>query len=126
MMNEFSFKEGFHFENSDIFYEFSKSFHDQTTPNANQTKINGLPKVQKIIFAFFYIIMFFFGLFANIIVITVYMVANKFKKNSNLLINLCISDILILVVCMPIAITDLFSINGQWYYGFIYCKFNFI
>jgi hypothetical protein len=121
-MNEFSFKEDFHFEHSDFFNSLAKSLHNETNLDDIGPKIEGLPKVQKFIFAFCFIAMFFFGLFANMIVIIVYIAAKKFKKNSNLLINLCVTDILILIVCMPIALADLFSVNGEWFYGVLYCK----
>ena len=82
--------------------------------------------IEFIIFSGSYIALFAFGLFSNIVVIIVYIVNKQFKKNSYFFINLCVSDLLVLICCVPVAIIDLFS-PDIWLFGSIFCnKYFFI
>ena len=80
-----------------------------------------------IFFSFLYSFIFLFGILANLLVIFTFLFKNGSKascKNA-FLINLCLSDILVIMFCIPIAISDQFSPN-VWYYGFLYCKIYFL
>ena len=73
-------------------------------------------------FTFLYAILFIFGIVANLAVVVVYLFQKNFKKHTiAFFISLSLSDILVLIVCIPISITDLFL--NEWQYGLIYCKF---
>ena len=66
---------------------------------------------------------FMLGTFANIIVILVYIINKDFKNHTNyFFISLSISDLLVLLICIPVTVNDLWSPN-VWYFGMIYCKF---
>jgi hypothetical protein len=77
---------------------------------------------ETITFTTLYSIIFVFGIIANLTVIFVYLYEQGSKKRSCLFfVSLSTSDILILVVCVPISITDLYTAN-EWHYSFTYCK----
>lgn len=79
---------------------------------------------EPIAFACLYVLIFLFGIISNSIVIMVYLFNNEFKKHSNYFFaNLSISDNLVLLICVPVAITDLFT-DGQWRFGEFYCNFK--
>ena len=83
---------------------------------------HALPYFQRVVFSIFFGTFFAVGFITNLIAILVYIKNKKIKKSSCFLINLCISDLLILIVCMPVAITDLSSVNDQWLHGEFYCN----
>ena len=79
--------------------------------------------LEPITFACLYALIFLFGIISNSIVIMVYLFNKEFKKHSNYFFaNLSISDNLVLLVCVPVAIADLFT-DGQWRFGEFYCNF---
>ena len=74
------------------------------------------------VFACLYGLIFLFGIGSNMVVITVYMTSKNLKNNIRyFFINLSITDMISLIICIPKALTDLF-IYG-WKFGFYYCKF---
>ena len=65
---------------------------------------------ETITFTTLYSIIFVFGIIANLTVIFVYLYEHGSKKRSCLFfVSLSTSDILILVVCVPRSITDLYT-----------------
>jgi hypothetical protein len=75
-----------------------------------------------ILFSFLYTLILVVGVFANLIVICIFIYKSSFRQFRNsFFINLSIADILVLLCCIPISITDLFSPNS-WFYGYIFCK----
>jgi hypothetical protein len=77
--------------------------------------------LETIIFSFIFMLIFLFGLFTNSIVLVVYFFNQRLKKCTNCFFaNLSISDVLVLVVCLPITIFDLYSPN-IWRFGYFYC-----
>lgn len=79
------------------------------------------------IFATLFALTFIFGIFTNAIVILVFAIKSEFRQYTNYFFtNLSIADILVLLVCIPVAITDQFS-PDIWNYGSLYCKcFKFL
>ena len=74
------------------------------------------------VFACLYIVIFLFGIVSNVLVIIVYSISDNFKNYTRyFFINLSISDIISLAICIPKAISDLY-ITGGWKFGFYYCK----
>ena len=74
------------------------------------------------IFGVLFTLTFIVGLFTNAIVIVVFVFKSELRQFTNYFFtNLSISDILVLIVCMPIAITDLFK-PDSWFFGKFYCK----
>jgi len=72
--------------------------------------------------ASFYLAVFFIGLLSNFMVIFVFAMKKGFYQYSNyFFINLSFSDVLVLLFCVPIAITDLFY-PDDWQFGSFYCK----
>ena len=70
-------------------------------------------------------LIFVVGLIANLLVIIVYIFDTQSKKQKKyFFINLSISDIAVLLVCVPITITDLYS-PEEWLYGWVFCKYFF-
>ena len=78
---------------------------------------------QSIVFLSMFIMIFIFGLVADSLVILVYLFDKNMKNHSNYFFaNLSISDILVVTVCIPIAISDLIY-DGEWVFGYLYCKY---
>ena len=81
---------------------------------------------QSIAFATIFSMIFVFGLIANLLVILVYLFNKTMKNHSNYFFaNLSLSDILVIAVCIPIAISDLVY-DGEWIFGYFYCKYFFL
>ena len=79
-------------------------------------------------FAIWFISSFVVGIAANLLVIYIFLSTKYIRSHTSMFfINLSISDILVILVCVPVALTDLF-LSENWYYGYIYCKLkvNFI
>ena len=75
------------------------------------------------LFASVYAFIFVFGIVFNSIIILIYTQKQQIKHVSKFFfINLSISDIIVLSVCIPRAIADLFT-DGEWKLGYLYCKF---
>ena len=73
-------------------------------------------------FTFLYAAIFLFGIVANLAVIFVYLSQKSLNKHTTVFfISLSLSDILVLIVCIPISISDLYI--DEWNFGLIYCKF---
>ena len=76
---------------------------------------------ESIILSIVYGVIFLFGIAANLVVVFVYIFKDGLNKTTNyFFISLSISDIFVLIVCIPIIITELFS--NEWLYGIVYCK----
>ena len=81
---------------------------------------------QSIAFTTVFGMIFIFGLMANLLVILVYLFNKNMKNHSNYFFaNLSLSDILVITVCIPVAISDLVY-DGEWIFGYFYCKFLFL
>lgn len=79
---------------------------------------------ESIILSIVYGLILLFGIMANLIVVFVYIFKDGLNKSTNFFfISLSISDILVLIVCIPIIITELYS--NEWLYGIIYCNLKF-
>jgi hypothetical protein len=73
----------------------------------------------------FYVVLFIVGIPANSFVIYVYAKDKKRIKYTKFsFINLSISDLLILLLCIPISINDVLYPN-EWFFGKTYCKLIF-
>ena len=74
------------------------------------------------IFATIFVLSFILGICANLLVIYAFLTKKQLRSHTNIFfINLSISDILVILVCCPVALSDLF-LPENWYYGYIYCK----
>lgn len=65
------------------------------------------------------------GLVSNIIVIIVYIFDKKLRSFTNyFFVNLSIVDILIVVLCLPVGLSDMFN-DGKWMLGPFSCRIGF-
>ena len=79
---------------------------------------------ESIILSIVYGIIFLFGIVSNLVVVLVYTFKDGLNKTTNyFFISLSISDILVLIVCIPIIISELFT--NEWIFGIVYCKFYY-
>lgn len=101
-------------ETFDIEYYLNQiRFSNSTTDLPFDTKL----------FSIMYTFIFVIGIPTNLIVIYVYAIdKNTNKFTSFFFINLSISDILILLICLPVSVIDMMFPN-EWFFGLIYCKF---
>jgi hypothetical protein len=82
--------------------------------------------IRTLIFIVLYGVIFAFGVLANLLITILFLFNKKHKSHSNFFFaNLSISDLLVLLVCIPVAITDLID-PFQWFYGMIYCKLYYV
>ena len=78
--------------------------------------------VFKIFLTILFVITFIVGIITNSLVIFVFLRKQEVRQYTIFFfVNLSFADILVLFICIPIAITDLFSPN-EWFYGFYYCN----
>lgn len=71
----------------------------------------------------FYIIVFILGVFGNILVIVVILANKNMKSTVNMfLINLCVADLFVMVICMPPTLVEL-HMKEVWYFGEFMCKY---
>ncbi|CAF0718678.1 unnamed protein product [Brachionus calyciflorus] len=69
-----------------------------------------------------YSLIFLIGFFGNsLVIIVAYLNRTKQYNTHYCLVNLSIADLLLIIVCMPSAILDLFS-KEVWYLGRFFCK----
>ena len=69
-----------------------------------------------------YCLIFLVGVAGNILVIVVIISSRSMKTTVNkYLLNLCIADLMVILVCMPTALADIFT-KEVWYFGEFMCK----
>lgn len=89
--------------------------HVKTTPE--------VPKYIQIASTIFFSFIFLLGVFGNLLVILVVCLNRNMKTSVNIyLINLCIADILVLTVCMPPVLVEVYA-RDVWYFGKTMCKY---
>jgi hypothetical protein len=73
-----------------------------------------------------YVIIFVLGVSGNVIVVTVLSLVRAMKTTMNMyLINLCVADLMVLIMCMPTALVEIFTME-EWLFGEVMCKYDVI
>ena len=73
-----------------------------------------------------YVIIFVLGVSGNVIVVTVLSLVRAMKTTMNMyLINLCVADLLVLIICMPTALVEIFT-REEWLFGEFMCEYNIV
>jgi hypothetical protein len=81
---------------------------------------SGTPKWLKFAFVFLYIVMFFFGLIGNIVVIYFVLFYKRMQTMTDKFItNLSLADLLVICVCIPVTVSSYYS--DQWLFGQFMC-----
>ena len=71
-----------------------------------------------------YVIIFFTGVVGNILVIVTIRSSRTLKTSVNMyLLNLCLADLLVLLVCMPTALAEIYT-KEAWYFGGLMCMYG--
>lgn len=74
----------------------------------------------------FYVVIFILGVLGNLVVIVVILANKNMKSTVNMfLINLCVADLLVMIICMPPTLVEL-HVKEVWYFGEFMCKFKLI
>ncbi|XP_052781548.1 pyrokinin-1 receptor-like [Mya arenaria] len=69
-----------------------------------------------------YSVIFLVGVLGNLLVVLVITCSRRMKTAVNVyLVNLCVADLLVIIICMPTALVDLFA-KEVWYFGPVLCK----
>jgi len=115
------------FNEEDFPEEFSKLIitnmyaHQLIFNRSINSNHRNFPNPKQIIFSILFVTLFIIGLVANLIVIVFYAKNKSLRKNAYFFLNLSVSDLLVIIICLPITISDLFS-PDRWYFGVFYCK----
>lgn len=84
------------------------------------------PKYLVVVASLLYIIIFILGVFGNVVVIVVILANKNMKSTVNLfLINLCVADLLVMIICMPPTLVEL-HMKEVWYLGEFMCKYTYM
>lgn len=95
-----------------------------TMDNVNQTDVSDETLGSLIFFTVAYVIVFITGLLGNLIVLFVIFRNNELKHFTNYFFaNLSAADVLVLLVCIPTAIHDIWA-RDRWYMGRFFCYTN--
>lgn len=71
----------------------------------------------------FFVFIFLMGILGNVLVMSVVCFNRNMKTAVNLyLLNLCVADILVLTICMPTALAEIYT-KDKWYFGAAMCKY---
>ena len=93
----------------------------------NMTKIGVTPEFPKsfvVICTTMFIFIFLLGIIGNVLVMSVVCFNRNMKTTVNLyLLNLCVADILVLTICMPTALAEIYT-RDAWYFGEAMCKLH--
>lgn len=82
------------------------------------------PRYIQITCTVFYVFIFLLGVLGNVLVVVVVCLNRNMKTAVNIyLINLCVADLLVLTVCMPTALADVYA-RDIWYFGSLMCKYR--
>ena len=107
-----------------IYLSFKENNTQDTELNLNLISFNKSTNwnFSSILYLTIYVSLLIIGLLANSFVIYVYaMGKNPIRHTKYFFINLSISDIFILVLCIPVSINDVLNPN-EWFFGKYYCK----
>ena len=105
----------------------SQYFESLKSLNFNASRVpDSQVNLTVLAFVVLFALSFLIGITANLLVIIVFASKKMLRNYTNsFFINLSIADILVILACLPIAITDLFS-HETWYYGYLYCNLNLL
>ena len=96
-----------------------------TGPNSAKFEIPTPPEYIVISSTILYAIIFIVGIVGNILVVVVISCSRRMKTTVNMyLVNLCIADMLVILVCMPTTLVDIFT-KEVWVFGKFMCKCYF-
>ncbi|XP_060559278.1 neuromedin-U receptor 2-like [Ruditapes philippinarum] len=98
-------------------------FNDSNNNTDNSSDIPPEPPLYIVLTStLLYVLIFLVGILGNILVIIVITFSHSMKTTVNMyLMNLCVADILVIIVCMPTALADIFT-KEVWYFGEAMCK----
>ena len=109
-------------QNSSVVTESYAFENNLTEANSSEFKIPSPPGYIVISSTILYTIIFWVGIVGNILVVVVISCSRRMKTTVNMyLLNLCIADTLVIMVCMPTALADIFT-KEVWLFGEFMCK----
>ena len=117
------------------FTEIITNYTDNQNPNYkicennNQSIINNSTNnyrtpatVLEVTTVVLYCLIFLVGVVGNVMVVATIAWSRHLKTAVNAyLMNLCVADLLLLVICMPTALVEIFA-KTVWYFGPVMCK----
>jgi hypothetical protein len=114
-------------ENDTVFKEMdlNASLFGDVSNRSNKTPTEP-PLYIVFISTLLYSLIFLVGIIGNILVVVVIVFSRTMKSPVNMyLMNLCVADVLVIVVCMPTALADIYT-KEVWYFGAFMCKYVLI
>lgn len=95
-----------------------------STTNRTLKTTPEFPRYIQVTSTIFYVFIFLLGILGNLLVIVVVCMNRNMKTSVNIyLMNLCVADLLVLIVCMPTALADVYA-RDVWYFGSLMCKYE--
>ena len=102
-------------------YQFSGMNISSNLTNTTKTTPE-FPRSFTITATIFFAMIFLLGILGNVLVISVVIFNKNMKTSVNMyLLNLCVADILVLTICMPTALADIYT-RTAWHFGEAMCK----
>ena len=103
--------------------ENATSYVDDVMTLNKTLKTPEFPKYIIVTSTLFYVFIFLLGILGTVLVIVVVCMNRNMRTSVNIyLINLCVADLLVLTVCMPTALADVYA-RDVWYFGSVMCKY---
>ncbi|KAL4231293.1 neuromedin U receptor [Mactra antiquata] len=120
---------------SDISLDFNSESDDELISNLsfnNTNKTGGsgidgtIPLYMYIVTSVINILIFIIGTFGNILVIVAVTTVRDMRTPTNLfLLNLSVSDILVLLICQPAGLLEFYG-KDRWFLGELMCKYKLV
>ena len=109
-------------DNEDIIRFNVSEAMDSMDSTTTDTITPSPPEYISLTYTFLYCAIFLVGVVGNLTVILVITCSRRLKTAVNMyLVNLCVADLLVLLLCMPTALSDIFT-KEAWYFGSFMCK----
>ena len=105
-------------------FKFQPDTNSTFSFSRRQRQVPEPPALLLVTVTIMYVAIFVLGILGNIVVIAVVWYGRNIRCSVNMyLVNLCVADLLLLLICMPPALVELHA-KDVWYFGEFLCKYS--